>query len=166
LWNKSNHIGGGVFTMVEKKNILLFAIASLILFLSACSNSLHDELGVEADNVPAYNETDRQELANKHLISVKLVSEGSSEEEAKKVIADSFSMLQEHYRTVVIELADKDKRNWYGVYMQGDTVINYIQDNQSEEQTETEKLLNDYYKDLDNPEFPILKFSKDPILSK
>ncbi len=77
--------------MIKKKNILLFAIAlTLILFLSACSNSLHNELGVEADNVPKNNETDRQELANKHLISVKLVSEGSGEEGAKKVIADSF----------------------------------------------------------------------------
>lgn len=75
-------------------------------------------------------------------------------------------MLQEHYSTVVIELFDKNEQNWYGIYMKGDTVINYIQDNKSEEQTEIEKLLNDYYNGLDSPEFPILKFSKDPILSK
>lgn len=147
---------------IQKKSLSTISFV-VVLFLSACSNSVYDEMGVDENNIPAFTETERQEGANKSLIAVKLLTQGSGEEAAKKSIADSFALLKEEYRTVSIELDDEDQEDWYGVYMQDDTAIQNIK-NSKTDLTEEEKAIMDYYEGLANPEFPIIEFSANPIL--
>ena len=134
-----------------------------VLLLSACSNSVYDEMEVDENNIPSFTETERFEGANKSLITVNLVTEGSEEQDAKKSIADSFAKLKEEYRTVFIELEDADQEDWYGIYMQDDTAIQNVR-NSSTELTAEEKAVVKYYEGVENPEFPIIVFSSNPIL--
>ncbi|TWT25765.1 hypothetical protein [Planomicrobium sp. CPCC 101110] len=149
--------------MFIKKKRLIAVLFVTVLFLSACNNSVYEEMGVDENNIPPFNETERQEGANKSLIAVKLMTEGSGEEDAKKSIADSFALLKEEYRTVSVELEDADQENWYGVYLQDDTAIQNMKHATTELTTE-EKAVMKYYEELENPEFPIIEFSENPIL--
>ncbi|MDE0582552.1 hypothetical protein ON064_05785 [Planococcus sp. A6] len=149
--------------MVIQKNSLTAVSFIAVLLLSACSDSVYDEMGVEENNIPAFTETERQKGANKSLIAVKLVTQSSGEQAAKKSIADSFAKLKEEYRTVSIELEDADQEDWYGVYMQDDTAIQNLK-NSTTKLTAEEKAVVNHYDGLGNPEFPIIEFSQNPIL--
>lgn len=149
--------------MFIKKKILTTGSFVAMLLLSACSNSVYDEMGVDENDIPAFTETERQEAAGKSLISVKLVTQGTGEEEARKSIADSLAMLQEEYRAVSIELEDADQEDWYGVYLQDDTAIHNMERSTTELSKE-EKVVMQYYEGLETPEFPIIVFSQDSIL--
>ncbi|RLJ90748.1 hypothetical protein [Planococcus citreus] len=146
---------------IQKTSLTAVSIIAVLL-LSACSDSVYDEMGVDENNIPAFTETERQEGANKSLITVNLVTEGSGEEAAKKSIADSFAKLKEEYRAVSIELEDADQEDWYGVYMQDDTVIQNLK-NSTTKLTAEEKAVVKHYDGLENPEFPIVEFSRNPI---
>lgn len=142
---------------IQKTSLTAVSIIAVLL-LSACSDSVYDEMGVDENNIPAFTETERQEGANKSLITVNLVTEGSGEEAAKKSIADSFAKLKEQYRTVSIELEDADQEDWYGVYMQDETAIQNMK-HSSTKLTAEEKAVVKHYEGLENPEFPIIEFS-------
>lgn len=147
---------------IQKKSLLAVSfIAVLLLF--ACNSSVYDEMDVDENNIPPFTETERHEAANKSLITVKLITEGSGEEAAKKSIADSFAKLKEEYRTVSIELEDANQEDWYGFYMQDDTSIQNMKNSTTELTTEEEAVMN-YYEGLENPEFPITEVSTNPIL--
>ena len=147
----------------HKKFRISLLLIGILLFLSACSNSIYNELGVSADEPPSFKEADRREGSNKTFVMVELVSEGSGEEDAKKLIADAFTKLKEEYRVAAVELVDEEEQDWYGVYMEDDTVINYITALPVEELTSGEKALLSYYEGLEEPAFPVVHFSQDPI---
>lgn len=149
--------------MLIQKYSLTAVSFMAVLLLSACSDSVYDEMGVDENNIPTFTETERQEGANKSLITVNLVTEGSGEQAAKKSIADSFAKLKEEYRTVSIELEDADQEDWYGIYMQDDSTIENMK-HSSTELTAEEKVVVKHYERLENPEFPIIEFSRNPIL--
>ncbi|WP_434399877.1 hypothetical protein M1Q06_12855 [Planococcus sp. 11815] len=149
--------------MFSKKNSLTAVSFIAVLLLSACSDSVYDEMGVDENNIPAFTEKERQEGANKSLITVNLVTQGSGEQAAKKSIADSFAKLKEEYNTVSIKLEDANQENWYGIYMQDDTAIENMK-HSSTELTAEERAVVKYYEMLENPEFPIIVFSSNPIL--
>lgn len=149
--------------MFIKRKILMAVLFVAGLLLTACSNSVFDEMGVDENDIPAFTETERHEAANKSLIAVKLMTQGSEEEAAKKSIADSFAKLKEEYRTVSIELEDADQEDWYGIYLQDDTAIQNLK-NSTTELTAEEKAVMQYYERLENPEFPIIEVSSKPIL--
>ncbi|MFP3323475.1 hypothetical protein R0K05_10210 [Planococcus sp. SIMBA_160] len=146
----------------KKKSLTVFPLIAVSL-LSACSGSIYDEMGVNENNIPSFTEEERLEGANKNLIAVKLTTNGSGEEEAKKSIADSFALLQEEYRTVAVELEDADQESWYGFYMQDDTAIQNLK-NSTDKLTTAEKAIMNYYEEMENPEFPIIEFSSSSIL--
>lgn len=147
---------------IKKKSLIAVSIVAVLL-LSACNSSVYDEIGVDENGIPPFTEMERLEGANKSLLTVKLITEGSGEEEAKKSIADSFTKLKEEYRTVVIELEDADQESWYGIYMQDDTAIHNIMESTTEV-TKEEKAVLKYYEELADPEFPIIEFSANLIL--
>lgn len=93
---------------------------------------------------------------------VKIITEGSGEEETKKSIVDPFAKLKEEYRTVSIELEDADQESWYGIYMQDDTAIHNIMETTTEV-TKEEKGVLKYYEELADPEFPFIEFLSNPI---
>ncbi|WP_211654917.1 hypothetical protein [Planococcus alpniumensis] len=147
---------------IQKKSLTVVSFIA-VLFLSACNSSVNDEMGVDENGLPSFTETERVEGANKSLIAVKLMTEGSGEEAAKKSIADSFALLQEEYRAVSVELEDADQEDWYGMYLRDHTAIQNIK-NSTTELTREEKAVMNYYEGLENKEFPIIEFSANPIL--
>jgi|GEM_PF-6724962 len=147
---------------IQKKSLTVVSFIA-VLFLSACSNSVYDEMEVDENDIPPFIEMERVEGANKNLIAVKLMTEGSGEEAAKKSIADSFALLQEEYRAASVELEDADQEDWYGIYLRDDTAIQNIKDSTTE-LTREEKAVMNYYEGLENKEFPIIEFSADSIL--
>ncbi|RNF38289.1 hypothetical protein [Planococcus salinus] len=142
----------------------VFWMLAIALVLSACSDPIYSELGVSADESPLFEEKDRREGAKKTFIMVDLASEGSGEDDAKKSMADSFSKLKEEYRVATIMLIDKEQEDWYGVYMEDDTVINYIKASTEENLMEEEKALLDFYRSVEDSDFPVIHFSSEPIL--
>ncbi|MBU9673355.1 hypothetical protein KQ939_00545 [Planococcus sp. CP5-4] len=149
--------------MLINKKSLTAVLFIAVLLLSACNNSVYDEMEVDENNIPHFIETERFEGANKSLIVVKLTTEGSGEEAAKKSIANSFALLKEEYRAVSVELEDADQGNWYGIYLQDDTAIQNIQ-HSTTKLTREEKAIMNCYEGLENKEFPIVEFSVNPIL--
>jgi hypothetical protein len=140
------------------------AILFCLFILSACEDPIYNELGVDGENVPSFSVTDRTE--KKRLVRVNYKSVGSGEEDAKQSVADSFIRLKEEYGGVIVKLTDKEGENWYGVYIKNKNFIDGLGNTDSEELTEDAKMLKSFHESYDDPQYPIIKFSKEPILNK
>jgi hypothetical protein len=110
-------------------------------------------------DAPVSTLLNREEMANQSLRYTNTRIEEVGEEAARKSVADSFSMLNDHFSSRIVDIIDSEGNKYRAIYIGNDSTVNYILNKGQRNEYEEEVL--ELYEEMNktNEKMPYTKFS-------
>jgi hypothetical protein len=115
------------------------------LLLAGCFNNgdytIYEQLEVtESDPPPKRTVLNREEMTNKTLRYTEIKIDEVGEKVARLSVADSFSGLNDHFSSGIVDVIDSEDNKYRAVYIGNDNTVDYIENNNSKNEYEKEVL--------------------------